>query len=280
VISYQKHQKNNVMINSVMRVKIKNLRNELHVGFHQKFAELVYKFGADNLGIAALFESHKVLLAEEESVLDVIKKSVLTSTILKQDKIRSNYYRGFVDVVKANLTHFEPARSEAASNLQVVLDNYGNIPGRPVDLKTVAIRDFLDELSAKPQPATADGQAVANEKTWNNDVLTLGVSEWLTKIEDSNNLYHELMSRRNEEMAMRSPLRMVSARRKSDIALIQIFDLLDALVLVNGREPYDAFLLEWNAYAKRLRDLMAQSVGRRAASAQAQATKTEQPVVE
>jgi len=263
------------MQSQIVRVKLKNLRNEVHVGLHQKFAELVDKHGANKLGIAIQYEMYKPKLVTELNVLDMVRKSVLTEPIAKQDQARSNLYRGFADVVKSHINHYDPAKSEAAKRLMLVIDHYGNIATRPVDQKTVAINDMLNEFEAKPQPSAEGEQAPDNGQRWNSDIVTLVLGDWLTQLEGSNAQYYQLLCQRYVEVSRRSPVRMAAARLDSDKILMQIFNFMDALIMVNGVANYEEFIAEWNAFAKRLKDVMAQTSGRRAASAQAQAPKVE-----
>jgi hypothetical protein len=199
------------------------------------------------LGIASLYAEYKLLLEEEISSLDVIRKSERTVDLEDQDRKRDSLFRGFDDAVKSNLNHFAAAKQEAARRVQAILDHYGNIAAKPLDQETAAIDDLLREL------ATSDHAAL---------IATLGLGDWLVELKAENQLFKKLMQERYEETAQRPTIHMRPARMALDKALRAMLNRVEALVEVNGIANYEAFIRELNAIMERHKNMLAQRQGR------------------
>ncbi|GHT25235.1 hypothetical protein FACS189430_11550 [Bacteroidia bacterium] len=235
------------MGNLIIRIHLTSLRNEAHVELNETFAALVAKYNAETLDIAALFGQYQPLLADELSVLDLVRKSGLTGDIDEQDHRRDSVFRGFADAVKNACRHFDSAKREAANRVEMVFAHYGNIAVKTLDQETAAIDDLLRELDAAHSAAIA----------------TLNLGDWALQLNAENSRFKELMAARYEETAQRPTIRMKSARTAVDNALRDIFDRVEALALVNGVAASEPFIKELNAVMERYKNILAQEKGRR-----------------
>ena len=235
------------MENSIIRINLTNLRNEAHVELNETFAALVAKYNATTLGVAALFEQYQPLLADEVSVLDLIRKSGLTGEIDEQDHRRDAIFRGFADAVKSALHHFDAAKRDAATRLELVFAHYGNIAVKTLDQETAAIDDILREL----------------DSAHSADVATLALGDWALQLNAENSRFKELMAARYGETAARPSIRMKTARIAVDKSLREIFTRIEALALINGGAAFEPFIKELNAVMERYKNILAQEKGRR-----------------
>ncbi|KAA6303658.1 MAG: hypothetical protein EZS26_000209 [Candidatus Ordinivivax streblomastigis] len=236
------------MANLIIKFDYTRLRNEAHVELNETFSTLVEKYHPSTLGILPLFQVYQPLLADEVSVLDVIRKSELTSEIIEQDHLRDGVFRGFVDAEKSALHHFNPAKREAARKLEVIFEHYGNIAAKTLDQETAAIDDLLREL-------LTDEHATC--------LALLGLTDWANQLNTENQKFKDLMMARYDEAAQRPTIRMKAARTAVDKAFRTILDQVEALVLVNGIQTYESFIRELNVVMERYKHILAQEKGRR-----------------
>ncbi|MDR1198578.1 MAG: DUF6261 family protein [Prevotellaceae bacterium] len=239
------------MKKEIIRVRFENLRNESHVEYNSTFRKLVAKYTPETLGIKALYDEYETLFADEESALDIVRKSELTVEIHEQDSIRDGIFRGMSDAVKSALNHFNAEKRAAARKIEVIFANYGNIAVKTLDQETAAINDILRELRT-PDNAPK--------------VTLLGLGEWVSQLETENDRFDRLMLDRYYETAQRPALRMRDTRLKVDTCIRQIFDRIEALALVNGADAYEGFMRDMNAVSERYKNIMAQEKGARGKS--------------
>jgi hypothetical protein len=164
------------------------------------------------------------------------------------DHRRDLLFRGFADAVKSGLNHFDPAKSEAARKIEIVLDNYGNIAAKALDRETAAIDDLLRELRNGDYPTF---------------VGSLALDDWLTQLDAENKSFKALMMARYGEISQRSLSSMKVARKNTDASFRNVIDQVEALATVNGIAQYESFIRELNAVIERYKNIMASEAGRR-----------------
>jgi hypothetical protein len=232
----------------IIRFDFHRLRNEVHVVFNGTVDSLFIKYNPETLGIAVLYAVYKALLTEEVAALDVILRSKLTEIIDRFDHERDSLWRGMVTTTKGYLDHFDPAKREAAHQLLIIFDHYGNIPRKNLEAETGAIEDLHTELMKQDNFLY---------------VTALGLGEWLGQLVQASRNLDAQMKGRYDEIGKRPDLHMRSIRTQVDKALHNIFDRVESLVNVNGEEDYKAFISELNAVMEREKDVLAQEAGRR-----------------
>jgi hypothetical protein len=236
------------MANLITKFDYTRLRNEAHVELNETFSTLVEQYNPSALGIQPLYDVYQPLLADELSVLDLIRKSELTGEIVEQDHRRDSIYRGFSDAVKSALHHFDYEKRTAAQKFEVIFEHYGNIAAKTLDQETAAIDDLLREV-------LTDEHATI--------LALLGLGEWANELRLTNERFKELMLARYGESAQRPTIRMKAARSAVDKAFRAILDQVEALVLVNGISAYEQFVRELNVVIERYKNILAQEKGRR-----------------
>jgi hypothetical protein len=130
----------------ISKINPLHLRNNAHFQFHTEFKDLVEKTGAASLKIEAQFNDYLLLYKKEDEGLNKITKSILTEQIQGADKARDEIWSGLVETNKAAVKHFDPKTREAAAQLKILFDTYGNLAVKPLNEETSAIYNILQEL--------------------------------------------------------------------------------------------------------------------------------------
>lgn len=227
-------------------LKSHDLRNEEHYQFHTETSDLVSRFTAEALGIQNQYAEYLPLLANEGEALDVVRKSALTTPIAEADHKRDSTNRGMSDTIIGATHHFNPAKREAADRLKIVLDHFGNINTKPYNEQTAAIKALVNDLKT----------------THADDVAIVGVTDWVDELELNNNEFEALQNERYSDEAGQTQLKMKEVRIEVDSAYETITKRINALVVVNGPEAYEAFIKELNKRIENYNNTIAQRKGR------------------
>jgi hypothetical protein len=230
------------------RLKIEDLRHEEWFQFYTEFKTLARQYTPTALNINALFDTFVTLYDRADEALEVIRKSATTEQLAEADHVRDVTFRGFADAVKSGLSHFDPARREAARKLQIVFDHYGNIARKLYDEETASLYNFLQEMNTLH--ATA--------------VTALGLGEWVSRLDADNRAFDALRQTRYAEDAGKPDLRMIEIRRETDRTFRDMLDRLDASILLHGEAPYAPFVIALNIRIEHYTNIIAQRKGRAA----------------
>ncbi|MDR3260869.1 MAG: DUF6261 family protein [Tannerella sp.] len=230
----------------ILRIHSLLLRNEEWFQFYTEFKALVEKYSPDTLNITALFATFLVLYVDADVALEIIRKSPDTAKMIVADQKRDHTFRSLTDLVRAFLNHFDSAKREAAQQLTILFDHYGNLARKAPNEETAGIHNLLQELNG---PYAAQ-------------VELLGIHEWTTQLSLDNEEYEALVRDRNAEVATRSQLRMKEIRRQVQDVYALIVDHIQSSIVIYGEQAYAAFVNELNAFIKRYNDVLAQRQGR------------------
>jgi hypothetical protein len=234
----------------ITRINLQQLKNETHVQFNESINRLFDKYPPQTLGVAPLYERYKPAFDNELDALDFIRKSENTEPIVEQDRTRDGIFRGFADLIKGAMHHFDPACREAARRLHDVFTHYGNIARKTFDDETAAINDLMRELQ---QPALTEA------------VMLLGLAAWRDKLAEENAKFEQLMMDRYSETAGKTSFRMKTARAEVDKFYHAIVNQLEILMMT-GDSSIENFIRELNAVIERFRNILAQERGERKGS--------------
>jgi hypothetical protein len=234
------------MKRQIIRVHFENLRNEAHVELNETVIAAIDRYNPVQLGFGDVYAGYRQLVTTEVSLLDMMFRSGYTIEIHAQDRVRDQIFRGLSDAVSSGLNHFDAGKREAAGNLSVIFNHYGNITARTLDEETAALDDFLREFASDTASAC---------------IRTLGLADWTEQLEQENRKFKELMQARYSETAQRPSLRVHAVRLDVDRALRTILNFLDVMVTVHGLAPYELLIGELNAVFERYRNIQARQAG-------------------
>lgn len=233
---------------NISKANLGNYRNEEHFQFQTEFKGLVERYTPGALDIEESWAVYAPLFNNEEMVVNLIRKSARTSDIARADQRRDSAVRGIEYAVKAATFHFNPEKKEAAQKLEVLLDRFGAINRKSYEAQTAATMSILDDLN----------------KSYLSEVGALGLSEWLTELQASNEAFVVLMNERYTEIAGKPQFNMRTARKELDAAYRTITQRLEALMIVNGDEAYKAFANQLNQRVQHYNTIIARRRGRNA----------------
>lgn len=243
------------MQNVIARIHDHLLSNDAYAQYHQDVDSLVTRTGPGVVGIKTVHDvEYKPRLDKVLAVLDTVRKSMLTAKIEEQDSARDSLYRYFVLTMAAAHQHFDAAKREAARELQVIVDNYGNISAKSYDKESAAMDDFLREL-AVPENVTR--------------VAALGLADCVALLATANAAFIALMRERYGETSRQLPTRMKEARADLNVAFRAMINRLEAIVTLNGIDSIPElapFIAELNAITNRYKNVLAAEKGRRASN--------------
>ena len=216
----------------ISKIDIHSLRNDAHFQFNTEFKDLVTKFNPQTLKVETLFNSYLPLWEREDEALKKINKSALTEKIQEADKARDETFAGMVEINKGMCHHFNKKTAEAAHRVKIVLDTYGNVAKKTLNEETSAIYNLLQDLRLEKYAA---------------DVATSNITDWADELERRNQALEGFMKERFDETAAKCDIVLKQARAEVDKVYHQITERIDALVIVEGLETYEAFIRTLNA---------------------------------
>lgn len=219
----------------IATLRLHGLTNEAHFEFMTGLNALIDQFNPAALGIEPLMAGWYTALVNEGEALNFVRKSAATAEIVNADNLRDITLTGLMLIIEANCHHFTPAISQAAKKLKVVTDTYGDISRKTYDEESAAINSLINEFST----------------AFAGDVAILGLGPWLTELQSRNRTFIQLMAGRYTETAGKTPLRMTSARKETDLVYRQITSHIEALVTINGPGTWQPFIAEINARVER-----------------------------
>lgn len=259
----------------VIRIPLKDLRNEEWFGFFVDLRALINKFGPDALMILALFTLMAPLIDEADKVLVVLRKSLFTKKMKLADEDRDKIFKALLSIVKGFRVQSDPAKADAAERLYMILNQYKKsiVKGNYTE-ESSAVYNLLQDLQ---------GKCIA-------DVALLALGEWVTSLKNAENDFEAARSQRFEESYDKPVEKMEELRKQIDAFYVAIVNILEAKLLADGLggdivvDPEDFkdgiyesdvpsylrgnvaynFVLEWNEIVKKYRDLLNARAGRRA----------------
>ena len=212
-----------------------HLRNEEWFNFHLEGKALMIRFNPEWLKIAAIFALYLPLLTKADELLEVIRKSSLTKEIKELDGKRDKAFRALKAGLKFGLTSLDPEKHKAAERLDIVFHHFGDLAKKSYNEETGGIINLIEELRGK----------------FASDVELLDLGERVNDLESTNDNFEAVIALRNEETADRPEAKLVEVRQEVDHCYLQIIDLIEALVLVDGVERYSEFIRNLNANTER-----------------------------
>jgi hypothetical protein len=219
----------------IVKSKLGNLRNDAHFQFHTEFKDLIAKFGADVLKVEEQFASYLPLYKKMDAGLKKINKSVYTVQIQDADKARDEIWSGMIETNKGATKHFDAKIRDAAENLKILFDTYGNLAAKPLNEETAALNNILQELEDKYAAA----------------VKSVGIASWVSELKTRNAALSKLVKERFDESASKSDIVVKTARTALDASYRIITERINALLIVEGDAAYENFMKAWNVIVEK-----------------------------
>ena len=227
-------------------INLYRLHNDEHYQFMTEVKDLVTVKGSDTLKIEDLFTEFDIRLNDEDTSFKLIIKSAATDDIVRLDHLRDGTFRGMVDTNRAALNHYDAEVAEAARQLKVVFDTYGNLSSKSLNAETSGITNLLQELS---------------RSKYLDHVKKVALSGWVNKLTNYNQSVEAMVKQRNAETAGKTHLRMKECRVKTDEAYFAITERINALIVIEGETAYRGFVNQMNTFIDKYNNTIAQRAG-------------------
>ena len=229
----------------IKKIHLLELQNEEHVRFNTYVNDYITEAGATELNIEKQSADHKLKLAVEKSVLDLVKKNSYTERVYAADEARDKPIRGFFKLVKGLLHHFNPAVAQAAYNINLINEKFSDVTYLTNEKQTSAEESYIAALKG----------AMA-------DITTLNLTDWLTEIETTESAFVELVKSRNNEDDLKPAINMKAARVETDAAYNAIVDRINAFITIEGNAKNAGFVTKLNNRINQYSTAIAQRKGR------------------
>lgn len=159
-----------------------------------------------------------------DEALQPYRKTGHTQTLLNLDAERDAALVGVGKIARAFADFPEPGKAEAAALLLKILGKYGKSPQTlGLTQETGVVINLLQDLDEPAAKTAAD---------------TIGATPWVELLRDTNNRFENTFRQRTQEESALETGRTKAARKVMQEALTQTCHLINALALVNGKEPY------------------------------------------
>jgi hypothetical protein len=209
------------------------LRNEGHYQFHARVRAIIEAFPDIQKQTAVFLVAYLTSLEKEGLLVDAIRASDYTRQLADADQRIDRTLVGINSTVEAALHHFDPAVVEAAKKLQLVLRTFKNSDSKAYEEEIAAVKRLLVEL---------------NSAIYASQVAVVGLSSWVTELAAAVVAFELLFNERNIQYAERPQENIKELRKAVDNGYRQITEHVDAAIIINGAEPYAAFVEQLNAH--------------------------------
>ena len=227
------------------------LTNAQHIAYASSFLDVLKKVNPITIDLTTpmCMAVDSAVNTEDES-FKIVVESIFTEQLSKCDRVRDYTYSGLKTQVKLFLNHFDDAFQRAARQIEVELKPFGDINKLMYDAQTASVANVLQVLKGKLA----------------GDIELLGLTHWVTELEEANNTFNTLFNDRFSEQKEKNALtRLREARGNTDTAYLAIVNRINAGIVFNGPGKYADFVAEVNLRIKYYKDALAQSKGRAAA---------------
>jgi hypothetical protein len=233
----------------ILVAKLARFLNGEHLEFIREVIALVNKFGAGMLNIEQVFEVLRAAFAREEEAIAPVRKSKYTELITKADSVRDKTFIGLKNLVKAAMNHIDPAVAEAAKNLWIVFQSFGNINKVGKENETAHVAKLVSDLQG----------------TYAADVATVGATRFVEQLKAENDAVIELTEARYEEQNTRTDLKMKDVRPETDSAYSALTERITALLVLGPESAYLPFIEELNNHIRHYDILVKERLAHNAA---------------
>lgn len=222
-------------------INIRRLNN----GAHYSFVNNILTRAADNAAVLTRVESLVAALrtafAAEEEALRISQKSLLTDDIAKADSDRDTLYSGYKKAVSSFSSMPIEETARAAKVLAQHIKDYNIRTNYQLDRESGLLISFLDDL----------------EEKYADEVATLGLTTFVTRLKEANERLHTLTLRRTIERSEVKIGALKAARLATDGAYRALMKMVNALALVFGDTDLAPFIDGCNAeIARYKRDVL------------------------
>ncbi len=186
----------------------------------------------------------KAVFQQFDDAIRHTSKSSLTEKLIKFDNIRDNLIVGLRYVVKGMTYYSDENLADKAKKIKIIVDKYGvGIADLAQREETGIIINLLQDLQ-KAEIAPI--------------VTELGLTHWLTQLQNANTTFMEFYADRNEE---ESQIVVGAAKKQRAItqqAFIHLCKVIEAFAIIEGETPYLPLINRINVEVAKVKEVAKQ----------------------
>ncbi|MDR2041660.1 MAG: DUF6261 family protein [Tannerella sp.] len=217
-----------------------------HIGFHKLSDGTCVKFSTV-IDAPDLLCDYGCKVAQEDGIYKWMRRSEFTAKKAETDHNRDRVYTGILEIVRANMKHFDASIRDNASHVYNLLENYGDLTRAGYDVETNGIDSIVTRL---------------NSEAYILAVQNLGLTPWINELASLNALFKSYVNDTTQEQVDQPDISTRTARLQTDEALRKITRRVSALIDLNGGEDYADFAKEFNVLVNHYNTLVHEHYGR------------------
>jgi hypothetical protein len=217
-----------------------------HIEFHNSACPLCEKY-EKVIDALELITGYRSKVLQEDVIYKWIRRSEYTEKKAEADYNRDRIYTGVMEIVRANMKHFDPSIRDSAGHVNNLLENYGDLIHAGYDSETAGINSIVTRL---------------NGSDYSLAVQNLGLAAWVKELASQNALFKSYVEETSQEQFEKPEISPRTARRETDEALRKITVRVSALIDLNGPDAYADFAGEFNVLTNHYNTLVREHYGR------------------
>jgi len=210
----------------INQVDFSHFKNNEHGQFHTVVKSELIAETPEKLGVIKFFPSYADAVAAELASIEVEQGSQHTKTIEDSDLYRDQLYRSFVLNIKSSLLSYEPEVQNAASRIQRIIDQVGDMRKHAYNLESESLTSFTNQLI----------------NNYAADIALCNATVLLQKLDEANKSFIADFGTRSTEVSTRISGDVRAARVVVDEIFKNICNVTNAMVLLNGDAEYSTFI--------------------------------------
>jgi hypothetical protein len=218
-------------MNKVIAIVFHQLPFPAHCNFFDKVSVLITQSGQPVKTVLVPFmPDFNSWLAKEHAVLNWVRKSELTKEIAEISTRMDHILGGLNAAVTANLNSSAYAVQSAAVRVHIMLKNFGNVAHKPYAAKLGDVQAILNQFATN----------------YSEDVLTLGLIDWIDDLTINFNGFNTLFEQRQEQQILKPDINSKQVRKGIEDVYDKIVTVIDSSSLLGTSPDFDAFIERLN----------------------------------
>ena len=218
-------------MNKIVKINLPRMNNGAHFTFVSNILARAEADKTVNGKARELVSKLKAAVDNEDSAMNVSRKSFFTDAITQANNKRDSLYKAYRRVVNAFLCMPVADMAEAARVLSQHIKDYRISPRDQLDKKTGLMVNFIDDL----------------EHRHSAQVEKLGLTVFVTQMKEANEQVRTSTLQRTHERMGKTVGAMKKARAAADDAYRALVKMVNALALIYGENDYSSFIDYVNA---------------------------------
>lgn len=209
---------------------ISRLLNQEHYSFTTEVDNVISHYPAEALGFSSEYQLFRGFLSDEGEALNYVRKSSYSELVDSAVAKCGKTILGMEDFVSSCRNHYNPEIKEAAARIELLWIANKDVKSNARKKKEGAIKKLLAELNGTYKP----------------DVVLMQMEGWVNELGANHDDYLTLENGRYDDKKSKTELRMEEVRIQIDAAYRAITTKVNALIIVNGPDQYQAFVDDMN----------------------------------